>query len=49
MPYIPACKCSAAGYEVDTICLQSLDGLYDLIESNQCDAVGWSLMDTWTG
>ena len=29
--------------KVDTICLQSLEGLYDLIESNQCDAVGWNL------
>jgi len=27
--------------DVDTICLQSLEGLYDLIESNQCDAVGY--------
>lgn len=31
--------------KVDTICLQSLEGLYDLIESNQCDAVGWNLRE----
>ena len=30
--------------EVDTICLRSLEGLYDLIESDECDAVGQSLM-----
>ena len=37
------CPRRVAGAKVDTICLRSLAGLYELVESNQFDAVGRSL------